>query len=122
MSSSRLSTCRIVCAWLLALLSVGAALEIHPEGETLEFASAGQTIAVPTLGHPVTTTHVEASTLREVPLCPVCLLRLQTRGVRLAAAARVALPTLAARIVTAGAQPHAWRPGRPSSGRAPPLA
>ncbi len=113
---------RTFFAWLLVALSLASALEIHPAGETLASAATGQTLAIPASAHPVTSTHVEGSTVREVPPCPACLLRLQTRGMRQIAAARVALPALAARVVAVGASPHEWRPTRPSAARAPPLA
>ena len=123
MSMLRFPSRRKLCAWILAALSLATALEIHPAAEArLESAAAGQTLAVPAAAHPVTSTHIEASTLVEVPLCPACMLRLQTRGLHLAAVAQVALPSLSARIVTAASRPHEWQPSRPSSARAPPLA
>jgi len=113
---------RSLWVWLLAALTLSTALEIHPAGESVESAASGRTLAVPLTAHPVTSTHVEAAFDREVPRCPACLLRSQTRGVRLLAAARLAAPSLAERIEAAAPRSVEWRAPRPASARAPPAA
>ena len=115
-------TRRLLWAALLAALCLSSAFEIHPTGEMLAPDLTGATLAVPATGHPVTSTHIEASFVREVPPCPACLLRLQTRGVRHVAVARVAVPTLAERLAAGAPRPHEGRDRSTSSARAPPLA
>jgi hypothetical protein len=113
---------RPLWACLLVALTLGGALEIHPAGETPGPAPFGRRLAVPQSGHPVTSTHVEAAFDQEVPLCPACLLRSETRGARLLAAALFAAPALAERVEAAAPRSAEWRASRPAAARAPPLA
>ena len=113
---------RSLWAWLLAGLSLSTALEIHPAGESLESSAAGLTLAVPETGHPVTSTHVEAAFSLDIPACPACLLRTQTRGVRLIPVAGLAAPQLAERIAVVAPRAPERRFARPRAARAPPLA
>lgn len=110
-------------AGLLAALALSSALEVHPAGEPLGPAGHRRlTLSVPETGHPVTSTHVEASFALEVPPCPACLLRTQTSGVPLLAAARLTAPPLVERIAAAAPHVPEGRSSLPRSSRAPPLA
>ncbi len=122
MRSPRRLLARSFWAWLLAALALSSALELHPAGEALEGGAGGQTLAVPAMAHAVTSTHVEAAFEREVPPCPACLLRTQTRGLHLVVATRLAAPLPAERIEVAPLPAPARRSSRPRAARAPPLA
>lgn len=113
---------RSFLAWLLAALALSTALELHPAGEAIEGGAGGETLAVPATAHAVTSTHVEAAFEREVPPCPACLLRTQTRGLRLVVAARLAAPLPAERVEAESSYSPARRASRPRAARAPPLA
>jgi len=120
--TTRLLLSRSLWAWLLAGLTLSAALEVHPAGEAVEGGAGGQTLAVPATAHAVTSTHVEAAFEREVPPCPACLLRTQTRGLRLAAAAHLVAPLPAERVEADVWHAPVRRTSRPRAARAPPLA
>lgn len=110
---------RSLWAWLLTALTLSTALEVHPE---VEGGACGRTLAVPAVAHAVTGTHVEAAFELEVDPCPACLLRTETSGAHLVAAARLAAPLPAERVEADRPYAPARRTARPRAARAPPLA
>ncbi len=90
----------IVAALLLPVLFLGA-LEIHPAGDAHDSAGSRTLEAVFSCanGSSGPVQHAHAATARELPPCPVCLLRMQVRGAQgIAAAASLAAPTFRGRL------------------------
>jgi hypothetical protein len=111
-------------AWtglLVGLVFLGA-LDLHPaEGLHGPLAAGGQTIYFAT-GHSGRSLHLHTATTEQLPRCLACLLRLQTRGIRLCALALSVSTGLVGRLRPASGPSQQRYSHAPLGARGPPLA
>jgi hypothetical protein len=97
----RAGTCRLLTAFValavsLAAVSPHASCGAHFFGEAASSA-AGASFSDAAV-HPGQPLHFEASEIVKRPVCEICLLRLQTAGVHLAAAASCGVPSASGEV------------------------
>lgn len=112
-----------IVAGALVLLVLGGAFEIHGAGEGhFPAQHHHEGLFFPAASHPDQPLHVEGATPAERPHCAACVLRVQTSGVQLPAAALAALSVSGDRLALAPSVPPVERHSSRRSGRAPPLS
>jgi hypothetical protein len=107
--------------WAVALGSV----DVHPAGEVHAFgetAAASRSQYSASAVHPRQPVHFETSDTAQRPVCPVCLLRLQTAGVRLVQGAGFEPPAEQGTLPVSLPLALADLSCQPFGARAPPLA
>lgn len=121
----RAGTCRLLAAFLVLVVSLTAvsphsSCGAHLFGEAAN-AAEGSSFSHAAI-HPGQPLHFEASEIVKRPACEICLLRLQTAGVRLVAAASCGVPSASGAVSgeTVPVPCDLSRLSRPA--RAPPIA
>ncbi|HEX3528662.1 MAG TPA: hypothetical protein VH988_16490 [Thermoanaerobaculia bacterium] len=117
----RAGTCRFLAAFLALVVSL-AAVAPHSSCAAHSFGVAEEESFSHAAVHPGQPLHFEASEIVKRPVCEICLLRLQTAGIRLVAAASCGVPS-ASGVVSSETAPVPCglsRLSRPA--RAPPIA
>jgi len=121
----RPGTCRLLAAFLVLVVSLAAvsphsSCGAHLFGEAAN-AAEGSSFSHAAI-HPGQPLHFEASEIIKRPACEICLLRLQTAGIHLVAAAACGVPSASGAVSSEPAPAPCGLSRLSQPARAPPIA